>query len=295
MTGYFQRMAELREAEMHYKELQDAIRLYAAGDEFDPDRINYTDCPACGRARKLMVVRTDDGRPFYRCFAATCGVEGFVDGAYTPPRSGEKTAPVRRTYALEDLVFTRIAPRTYDGMCARWGWLAARAARDYAAYHWRWSETRQRVAFPHYGPNGLARAYVLRSLGQAKNKAVLLPLRAQGPLTGWMQAERLQSVRPLVVVEDPISAARLHLGGASALCLGGTTLTDDACTELVDYGGRNYTEVHVALDADATRRGLELVRRLRGLMPHTSVSLLGLTADFKDMDANTFASYVDAL
>ena len=59
----------------------------------------------------------------------------------------------------------------------------------------------------------------------------------------------------------------------------GTNLLDTHISVL-----RKYEKVYVALDKDATKKALEIVRKLQGIVP---TNLLILNQDLKDMDNDT--------
>ena len=81
--------------------------------------------------------------------------------------------------------------------------------------------------------------------------------------------------RVAILLEDCASACCVsHL--FSGIALLGTNLLDSHLPIL-----KRYDKVIVALDKDATSKGLQLVRKLQGHMP---TSLLVLHKDFKDMN-----------
>jgi len=84
--------------------------------------------------------------------------------------------------------------------------------------------------------------------------------------------------RVAILVEDCASACSVsHI--LSGIALLGTNLLDTHISVL-----RKYEKVYVALDKDATKKALEIVRKLQGIVP---TNLLILNQDLKDMDNDT--------
>ena len=90
-----------------------------------------------------------------------------------------------------------------------------------------------------------------------------------------------------IVLEDCASACSLS-SFHSGIALLGTNLQDSHLPNL-----RKYDRLLVALDKDATKKGLELVRRLQAIRP---TSLVVLNKDVKDMTDDerkrTFERYI---
>tara|TARA_B100000161_G_C33514735_1_gene398159 strand:- start:826 stop:1053 length:228 start_codon:yes stop_codon:yes gene_type:complete len=65
----------------------------------------------------------------------------------------------------------------------------------------------------------------------------------------------------------------------TGIALLGTNLLDTHISTL-----QKYERVYVALDKDATRKGLDIVRKLQGIVP---TNMMILNQDIKDMDNAT--------
>ena len=81
-----------------------------------------------------------------------------------------------------------------------------------------------------------------------------------------------------VVVEDCASACAVS-AYMTGIALLGTNLLDTHMSTL-----QKYERVYVALDKDATRKGLDIVRKLQGIVP---TNMMILNQDIKDMDNAT--------
>jgi hypothetical protein len=102
----------------------------------------------------------------------------------------------------------------------------------------------------------------------------------------WYAAHgRPTPIRPLWIVEDPMSAAVL----GQAICLFGTNLSVDLAAHLHDAGYRSFL---VALDSDALNAAQRVAARLR--TSGAEVRIVPLFKDVKDMTADERAKLVAA-
>ena len=265
--------------------IRDEVRLFAESSEFNPEGLNYIDCPECGRARKMMVVEDDDGL-FFRCFAATCSVQGKVGGT-TVRQSQPQNIPKRKVYGeineFDSLQHKDFAFFEQFGLNDRTTQRLVKGAQRPGSY--------VQYLFPVYGPTGLIRGEVLRRWGAYQGpKAMIHPFEPQGALSSWYFSKSPVDSEILVLVEDQVSAARLSVDYDTVALLG-TKLSQDAFEEILGESGL-HRKIVVCLDSDATKDAIKMVNQLRAYRESGMVILPNGAPDIKDMSQG---AYVDML
>lgn len=260
------------------------LKDYVTDLSIAPEGRLRMDCPACGKKNTFSVSDTGGERLWF-CFHADCGVRGRTgfrirtDTPYHPLL--RKARPVREPvsepeFQLPDTVVpvsrSEEAVRYLKRVNAYDAYLAGRVD---IRYDFRMNRV---VYLIKDGRRTVDAAG--RSLVNAKPKWWRYGKSGNPFVCG---ASRIG-----VLLEDCASACSIS-GFLSGIALLGTNLQDSHLPFL-----RKYDRLLVALDKDATKKGLQLVRQLQG---HRPTSLIVLNKDVKEMEEDerhsTFAKYLD--
>jgi len=242
------------------------------------------DCPACGK-KNTFSVSDSNGERLWFCFHADCGVRGRTgfrirsDTPYHPLL--RKTTPVREPLCEPEFQLPdTIVPVSRSEEAVRYlkrvnAYDAYLAGRVDIRYDFRMNRV---VYLIKDGRRTVDAAG--RSLVNAKPKWWRYGKSGNPFVCG--------SQRLGVILEDCASACYIS-DIMSGIALLGTNLQDSHLPTL-----RHYDRLLVALDKDATKKALELVRRLQAIRP---TSLVVLNKDVKDMTDDerkqTFQKYLD--
>jgi hypothetical protein len=102
------------------------------------------------------------------------------------------------------------------------------------------------------------------------------------PFLDWWRHDYAGDPRPLVIVEDTLSAARAYGAGFDAVALLGTNISVDDAKEISVYT-RDKRNTYLALDRDAFLKALKLASRHAHIIPMKPVCL---DKDIKNMDTD---------
>lgn len=260
------------------------IKDYVADLSIAPEGQLRMDCPACGKNNTFSVSDTGGERLWF-CFHADCGVRGRTgfrirkDAPYHPLLSKVKPTPRPdiHTGSFE-------LPDTFVAL-----------SREHAAE----SYVKKVNAYPAYQEGRadirydfrMNRVVYLVKDGRKVIDAAGRTLTNQKP-KWWRYGKSgnpfvCGTNRVGVVLEDCASACSVS-SFLSGVALLGTNLQDSHLSTL-----RRYDRLLVALDKDATKKALELVRRMQAIRP---TSLVVLNKDVKDMTDDeritTFKKYL---
>lgn len=275
--------------------LRTEVRLFAESGDFDPDRLNYMDCPECGGKSKCMVVPAENGRGYYfKCFRDSCGVNGLTGGAfdgYDRAKHTEKKLSRRSTFpAILPGDLQKLSRAQYKYFRTLYHMPPRQVDRLVQGYDPRGKAT----IFPIRDPLGAQRGYVRRYFNGRLPKAPISPYEETGPLTAWYRPVASVYAAPLVIVEDQISAARLS-ADVPTVALLGTRLSLAGEAEVVKWCQTHKgCPVIVSLDEDATTTGIALKSELNGL-PHVTAYYSPLVVDIKDMSPEMYDDYLEQL
>jgi len=242
------------------------------------------DCPACGKKNTFSVSDTGGERLWF-CFHADCGVRGrtgFRIRTETPYHPLlRKATPVREPVSEPEFQLPdTVVPLSRSEEAVRY----LKRVNAYDAYlsgrvDIRYDFRMNRVVYLIKDGRRTVDA-AGRSLDNIKPKWWRYGKSGSPFVCG--------SSRVGVVMEDCASACAISLS-LSGIALLGTNLQDSHLPFL-----RRYDRLVVALDKDATKKGLQLVRQLQG---HRPTSLIVLNKDVKEMtDAErntTFEKYLN--
>ena len=234
------------------------------------------DCPACGK-KNTFSVGEENGVRLYHCFHADCTASGrtsfrLTKDVTTHPmllkRNNKNDAVV--TYCATFEMPNTFVPITRSQESVDY----LKRVHAYDAYldgrvDLRFDFQRNRIVY-------------LITDGKRVVDAAGRTLTNEKP-KWWRYGKSglpfVCGVRPYcVVVEDCASACAVS-AYMTGIALLGTNLLDTHIKVL-----QNYDKVFVALDKDATRKGLDIVRKLQGIVP---TNMMILNQDIKDMDNAT--------
>lgn len=241
--------------------LSDKIRQEAIGLE-----VNQTErivCPSCNakHEKSMTVTRLRQG-VIYNCLRASCGKKGFIPSlpgvACVDETKKEFTSKpfLGRTVAIPPSILRRLAA-AYD--------VTTHMVR---AMGWKYVPHGNRLFMPLLDARGYVWGAVTKRLpiDWMKATAVL----DSGPKVIMYAENDLPKVhiptkfwgciktRPVVVVEDVLSATKLCLYGVPAVAILGTHLAEREALHLADIFGERG--IIMALDADATLKAKKMVR-----------------------------------
>lgn len=242
------------------------------------------DCPACGKKNTFSVSDTGGERLWF-CFHADCGVRGrtgFRIRTETPYHPLlRKATPVREPVSEPEFQLPdTVVPLSRSEEAVRY----LKRVNAYDAYlsgrvDIRYDFRMNRVVYLIKDGRRTVDA-AGRSLDNIKPKWWRYGKSGSPFVCG--------SSRVGIILEDCASACSLS-NVLSGIALLGTNLQDSHLPFL-----RRYDRLVVALDKDATKKGLQLVRQLQG---HRPTSLIVLNKDVKEMtDAErntTFEKYLN--
>jgi hypothetical protein len=259
------------------------LKDYVTDLSIAPEGRLRMDCPACGKKNTFSVSDTGGERLWF-CFHADCGVRGRTGFRI---RKDTGIHPLLRTKSLEtnnnsstpfELPDTFVAlsrePRAESYVKRANAYDAYLAGRVDIRYDFRMN----RVVYLIKDGRQVVDA-AGRSLDNIKPKWWRYGKSALPFVCG--------SQRVGVILEDCASACSVS-DTLSGVALLGTNLQDSHLPYL-----RKYDRLLVALDKDATKKALDLVRRLQAIRP---TSLVVLNKDVKDMTNDerkrTFERYI---
>lgn len=210
------------------------------------------DCPVCG-GRHTFSAHVINGTTLYNCFKASCDVSGMhgrmitpealqrLMGVFQEPQKPKTSRLVLPTYVGD--VQTDCGHEFLDKWCL--GLIAHELMED---------PMEGRILFPVRDNVGRLVDAVGRSVTNGSPKW----LRYGN--SGLPYVQQTGDINIAIVVEDAISAAVVGIETEMAgVALMGTHLTAEHKEHL-----KQYDEVHVMLDPDATLKSIQIVKELRG-------------------------------
>jgi hypothetical protein len=247
----------------------------AVTDDTLPLEPGHYYCPQCNAQEKsFSVFTTLEGGLRGVCHRASCG---YRTGEMSPLT--ERRAPPGRHSRRYTGEFGTVAQ--LHALMER---MEARFGEDCGRY----SCTAQGEPLLHVlSPSGLLRGYVKRAIfwGEAGTgpKTVSYAEDLEQPFLSWHGAYG----RPLVLVEDIVSAAKVAAAGACGVALLGNALNAEKVREIARNGG-STGEVVIALDADATALAFEQARKWGMAFRKCRVAIL--ERDLKEEDVADIAN-----
>ena len=230
-----------------------------------------SDCPLCGKPNTFSVSDNGFERLWY-CFHADCNTKGGTGVSLT--RDNSSQAFVKKETKQEETEVDFVIPDTFVSLSRN---INAenyvKQVHSYDAYlgglvDIRYDFQRDRVVYlVKYGDKVVDATG--RSLTNSKPKWLRYG-NSKLPFT-------CGNVRTnLVITEDCPSACSISNCNATALALMGTSLLDSHIQVI-----QNYKKIFVALDKDATRKAVDIVRHLSNYVP---TKLVVLKKDLKNME-----------
>lgn len=263
---------------MNWK-MTEAVRL-AALEQLECNTVPFRMvCPVCkggsGGEESLSIWESDLGI-WATCHRAACAwhsttsldTVGYVDRARTPKEIPDtRLKELLHNYGkMEDI---RSINQSYE----------YQLSPDTIVHHMRSHPTDSlRYVMPMRDHEGAVRGCIVKAFK-------CLPVPGPKSLTfkekdyngmSWYRTQGSMLTSSVWLVEDPISALVLKEQGLDAVSLNGTVLNDGR----IDILRRFKWDIHLCLDADATRQSLRLARRY---LSTCRIRVHRLVKDFKDM------------
>lgn len=232
-------------------------------------------CPVCngGNSReKSFSVKRELGGLFYRCWRSKCGAHGHVYSSGAPT---DDEAPRKRQFGAWKGHTEALSEGTLNELQIRWGLDRGVLSREGV----KWDTEGGRVVFPIYDSLGRDMGVVRRSLDPNKKPKTLTHWEDNAEVSGHFPISNYRMWH-IWLVEDIPSALRLTKYVDAAALLG-TNITD---AMVADLKRADYTQIHLALDPDATGKAFAHKDRLGLLFGNFSV--IPLSKDIKDMNEN---------
>lgn len=235
-------------------------------------------CPFCrgGRTgeRSFSFTKTVVGAIVYQCKRGSCGRTGRVDGPVGLHNVEAKRPEFTpRHYTGTFLDVPEVISEYY---IAKFGF-SDREWRDAGV---RWSPEYNRTVWRVCSPSLVVRGYELRDHTAEGRLKTLHYRHSPDEWLGWFPKQRSGDGRGLVLVEDMISAYKVHCAGLNSVCLMGSHVSMDNLLEILKYGD----ELKLALDRDATDKAVKLARRFQFIAPHLQVIPLQRDLKYEDSD-----------
>lgn len=244
--------------------------------------VDRTVCPACGGGSTHEVslsIRDVEGGLLKKlsCWRASCGFWGFVSlpGAAVCTRKMKQAEPFSRPTV-------DIHGQLADKLELDYGL----SVRRLTLRGWRMEDClTPTLVIPIRAYNGDIRGHITRTFEDPK-RVFTFKETARPFVDYWPQ----MGASKTVIVEDCLSAARLHQLGYTAVSLMGTNMSVDDAREINFY---SPWPVYLALDRDAFDKSLKLAKRHRHVL---NMQPICLDKDIKNMqhDSDILRLFGDA-
>ncbi|UFK09558.1 hypothetical protein [Xanthomonas phage DES1] len=214
-------------------------------------------CPACQGGRtgeRTLSVSRREGSLVWTCHRDSCGFSGreqgrFSDGITATTKTSCRGFVGRQAVRESTSISDEVA-----------NYLSESYGLEHPAIIQRsgiaWSSQENRLVLPVYNPLGECTGAVLRSLSGATPKAVS---HTEELAMAWYMK---RGSSQLIIVEDQLSAIRAS-EYMNAVALLGTNLNEQRAYEIRK---QKFSQVFIALDADAIKQQTKLVLQHRGLL-----------------------------
>ena len=237
-----------------------------------------SDCPVCGKPNTFSV--TDNGfERLWNCFHADCHTKGGTGISLTKDNSSQ--AFIKRQTKEESATVDFVVPDTFVSLSRN---INAenyvKQVHSYDAYldglaDIRYDFQRDRVVYIVKDGDKVIDA-TGRTLGDNKPKWLRYGTSKQPFVCGLADI--------IFLVEDCPSACSVS-NTVTGIALMGTSLLDSHIQVI-----QNYKKIFVALDRDATRKAVDIVRHLSNYVP---TKLVVLKKDLKNMEREERDDFID--
>lgn len=246
-------------------------------------------CPSCfgGQSKEhgFSIMRSGN-TIFFKCFRASCSIKGAVPvyGSLEEKKPAvPKTVDMRRVFTGR---LTRLQPEHHRFLGAKYALWADELSELGVSF----DSEEGRFAFRVTGPVGQVRGQNLRSFDPHKLKWDAYREAWEEPWMAWYSRLFVSNNKPLLVVEDQISAMKASRSYLAVAILG-TNLTLEMVQEIGQHSGNR--RVMLALDKDATAKAIEYVDQFKFFTNDRFVAL-PLDKDIKFMSTPELLALVGA-
>jgi hypothetical protein len=206
------------------------------------------------------------------CWRASCN---WYATTITDPNAKIHSRKVKEANYYRDPVYG-LAGDMLDKLVSDYGL----SPYEMAKHGWGMSEDRLTLIMSIRDPFRQERGHVTRTFTTPKRCMTYKATAA--PFLDWWRHDYAGDPRPLVIVEDTLSAARAYGAGFDAVALLGTNISVDDAKEISVYT-RDKRNTYLALDRDAFLKALKLASRHAHIIPMKPVCL---DKDIKNMDTD---------
>jgi hypothetical protein len=222
------------------------------------DQVAGDVCPFCNggdsKEGSFSVFRTNDGKLVYKCHRATCNRGGAIssDGSSLLHVTGKTKVHKEFTDSTEPLHANHI-----KYFLSKYGF----EEKEITDAGFLWVPERKAVYHPVRGPDGVFRGQVVRRYQDKQIWTYKAFSDDRRPLIAWYPGPQGFEQNHVVIVEDILSAlkfSRFH----NAVALLGTSFSDGAVLEIMQWSGRQY----LALDNNATAKAVAAALRWSQLL-----------------------------
>lgn len=251
-------------ANKHKENLLETISL-TAGALQEGEQTRELLCPSCfggSSSERSFAIRITEGRVHYRCFRASCGFGGKFDKSIGLLEDNPKILPAQvKTYSR--MFNESIIPVGNIG-AALFESKFGLDLMDLDDCEVRYAPDSDRYAFVVHSPLWKPRGWSIRCFNETDISAGVWHKWSAYPISddicwmGWYTRAGIEQDKPVVLVEDAISAIKVS---RQFICgyLNGTSLDYDKLAEVIHVGRKRG--VVIALDKDATAKAIDLLSR----------------------------------
>jgi len=218
------------------------------------------DCPICGH-HNTFSANQENGQVYYKCFHADCNIGGRLDVGLTIDNISNINSDIRinnTSFVIPDHFTSPLRNPQSIAFMRRWG-LIEKYAKGLELYY---DPLENRVCFPLRGYDGKLYGITGRAINYPSNIKWRIYQRI-----GSCPYINYSTTRQVLLVEDCISVVRAS-SVSSSIALLGTNIPAEMYRFL-----EPYSKIFIALDADATKKSLQLQKELSIIKP-TEVIIL---------------------
>lgn len=213
-------------------------------------------CPNCG-GNKTLSISKFDGKLVWQCFKASCDFGGRSNVGRTRDEirtvlSGETITFERKSKPIPSIVGK---PENYDAALEYLHQVNSYEAYSRGLIRIEYAPSENRILFFNQSQSGC--------VGRSLTKGMKPKWKVFGDTS---ELFAVGSTKSAVVVEDAASACAVAATNKwTGVALLGTSLNSEQKRTLIEH----YTNLIIALDKDATRKSILLMRELRGVIKCT--------------------------
>lgn len=279
----------LKEVGMSWRDLKLLVALTGAHMN-DGESSRAELCPSCfggSSGERAFSIMRSGNTIFFKCFRASCAIRGSTDVYGTLGDTKIELVPKavdRRRFFTGKLI--PLQPDHHKLLGSKYGiW-----AEEFHDARVLFDPQEGRFSFPVLSPSGLVRGMSLRSFDPHKLKWDHYREDWLNPWMAWYERPYVSKSKPLIIVEDQISALKVSRSYLAVAILG-THLNLEMVQEIGMIADQR--QVLLALDKDATAKAVEFVDQFK-FFTNGRFAAMALDKDIKFMSTPEVLSLVGA-